>query len=261
MLKSEKFDSLIDIIDKTKISFSDNYLSNNIVEKPEKIVKKNNNIDLRKRYLEKIQDNEIKERKVEKQVVRNEIISENKYEQIDYNDLKNIVLNCSKCSAASIRKSIIFGEGEINPKLMIIGEGPGSEEDLKNKIFVGKSGQYLRKWLTAINLNLEKDVYFSNIVKCYSATNPTLEIVNSCKPYIERQIELVNPKAILILGKIAANNLLNKNETMKDLRGNIYSYKRIPCIVTYHPAAVLRNLQWRAPVWQDLQKLQKLISI
>jgi len=257
-MKDNHIEKLIDILDSSKVAFGDDYLS-----KPKKedikVLKQNKTTNFKKRYLEKR-----KQQEKEKSSNKIEIPSNQNKKEIDnlsYNELEGLVLNCNKCYASSIRKSIIFGKGDINPKLMVIGEGPGREEDIHNEIFVGKSGQYLKNWLAAINLSFEKDVYLSNIVKCFSNSNPTKEIVNSCKPYLDRQIELVKPKAILILGKIAANNLLDKNSTMKDLRGNIYTYKKIPCIVTYHPAAVLRNPQWRAPVWQDLQKVEKLYSL
>ncbi|MGD1819694.1 MAG: uracil-DNA glycosylase [Pleomorphochaeta sp.] len=259
--QSEKFN---DILNTAKLAFSDDYLCPKVEKKVEKV---NNfsKFNFKEVLLNNLDKKEIRnsqtDQKEYKPVKNN--IKENlsDYSSLDYFELEKLVLNCSKCDAALIRKSIIYGEGNKNVKLMVIGEGPGKDEDYNNKIFVGKSGQYLRKWLSSINLNIENDVYLSNIVKCFSNSNPTNEMVNACLPYLERQIELINPKVILILGKIAANNLLKLNLPMKNLRGNIYSYKRVPCVVTYHPAAVLRNPEWRRPVWEDLKKASKLINI
>ncbi|MGD1821311.1 MAG: uracil-DNA glycosylase [Pleomorphochaeta sp.] len=266
---NNQIEKLLKIIDDSKVAFSDDYLS---FPKDEEIqVKKTvTPDDFKKRFLERqnkfVVDNKEKIEPIQINEVRDENLFEMKEEikefsKLTYQELQELVKTCKKCPAAQIRKQSLFGKGDNNPKLMIIGEGPGREEDTNNDLFVGKSGQYLRKWLAAINLTFEKDVYLTNIVKCYSKTNPTKEMAISCLPYLQRQIEIVNPKVILILGKVAAVNLLNKDTTMKNLRGNIYSYKRVPSIVTYHPAAVLRNPQWRAPVWEDLQKVDRLIKV
>lgn len=253
MNKEDKLKEIDKLLDLAKVAFSDDYLS---------LPKKNTNKTLK--YKNIISDNKtIPIKKEEKKLSFNfeEVKELNSFYDKDYFELEKIVLNCSKCEAANIRQNIIFGKGNRPSTLMVIGEGPGREEDLNNDIFVGKSGQYLYKWLESINLNVKEDVYLSNIVKCYSSTNPTKEIVKACSPYLVRQIELVNPKVILVLGKIAANFLFDLELSMKDYRGKIYTYKRIPSIVTYHPAAVLRNPEWRRPVWEDLKKIKQLISI
>lgn len=254
MNKEDKLKELNKIIDSAKIAFSDDFLS--IPKKKDNINSINIKNILLKNKIEPIKK-ELKNTSFNFEEVKESSLFYDK----NYFELEKIVLNCSKCEAANIRQNIIFGKGNRPSTLMVIGEGPGREEDLNNDIFVGKSGQYLYKWLESINLNVEQDVYLSNIVKCYSSTNPTKEIVSACSPYLVRQIELVNPKVILVLGKIAANFLFNLDMSMKDYRGKIYTYKRIPSIVTYHPAAVLRNPEWRRPVWEDLKKIKQLISI
>ena len=253
MNKPKELEKIVEILDMTSTAFSEDYLTKNKKEIKTKSLQ-------RGKYKKEIkQKPQIKETNLNINVENTTFLTQ--YGNQDYFELEKTVLNCSKCEAANVRKNIIFGKGARPATLMVIGEGPGREEDNNNDIFIGKSGQYLHKWLQAIDINISEDVYFSNIVKCFSGTNPTQNIVDTCFPYLERQIELVNPKVILILGKIAANNLFKQNEGMKNMRGKIYTYKRIPCIVTYHPAAVLRNPNWRRPVWEDLKKVKQLINI
>lgn len=182
-------------------------------------------------------------------------------ENCTFNQLKDLVFNCALCKAKKTRKNILFGEGPIPSRLMIIGEGPGKDEDRTGHLFVGKSGQYLQQWLNAISLDMKKDVYLSNVVKCYSGTNPSSIEVSLCIKYLERQIQFVKPEAILVLGKIAANGLFKEDKPLKDFRGKFLRYKNIPVIVTYHPAAVLRNPQWKRPVWEDIKKIAQVLSL
>lgn len=257
-------DELIELVDKAKISLGKDYLSpvikENYSENKISPIEKTPQINLKEIYT-KVR----KEEPVEKPSVSlfedSNILNNGKYSSTNYQELSNLVINCTNCPAANIRSQSIFSKGDLYPKLMVIGEGPGKEEDFQNELFVGKSGQYLEKWLRAIHLDFNSDIYFTNVVKCYSSSNPTKEMVKSCLPYLQRQIELVNPKTILVLGKIAANALFENELPLKEMRGKITFYKRIPTMVTYHPAAVLRNSSWRKPVWEDLQKLEKIINI
>lgn len=256
MSKLKHLEEVENLLKLANTAFSDDYLTEkkDLKEiKPHKV-----NSFLKRKHFEEKKE-EIRE--TENNYEFTSSIKKSEFGDKNYFDLEKIVLNCSKCEAANIRKNIIFGKGVRPATLMVIGEGPGREEDNNNDLFIGKSGQYLHKWLEAIEVNSNEDVYFTNIVKCFSGFNPTQTIVDSCFPYLERQIELVNPKVILILGKIAANNIFKQNLVMKDMRGKIYTYKRIPCIVTYHPAAVLRNPHWRRPVWEDLKKVKQLIDL
>jgi DNA polymerase len=179
---------------------------------------------------------------------------------MSFEELRHEVLNCKECSECSNRKNVLFGEGPVPSRLMVIGEGPGSHEDSSGRLFVGPSGDFLYKWLKSINLDMRRDVYLSNIVKCFSGTNPTPQRANRCKAYLERQIDFVRPQAILVLGKVAANSLFNNENSLTSMRENVLNYKNIPVIVTYHPAAVLRNETWKRPVWEDLKRLAFILN-
>jgi len=168
---------------------------------------------------------------------------------MSFEELKQTVMNCKECSECSNRKNVLFGEGPVPSRLMVIGEGPGRHEDASGRLFVGPSGDFLYKWLKSINLDMRGDVYLSNIVKCFSGTNPT-----------PRQIDFVRPQAILVLGKVAANSLFNNENSLTSMRENVLNYKNIPVIVTYHPAAVLRNETWKRPVWEDLKRLAYILN-
>lgn len=178
-----------------------------------------------------------------------------------YQELNDYVMNCTHCSECSNRHNVLFGEGKLPSRLMVIGEGPGRSEDATGNLFVGPSGDFLFKWLSGIHLNMREDVYLSNIVKCYGGTNPTPQRANYCKSFLERQIDFVKPEAILILGKVAANSLLNNELPLNQMREKDLSYKGIPVVVTYHPAAVLRNEQWKRPVWNDLKRIASILNI
>jgi DNA polymerase len=141
---------------------------------------------------------------------------------------------------------------------MIIGEGPGADEDRLGKVFVGRSGQLLTKMLSAIKLTRE-DVYIANIVKCRPPENrnPLPEEKSACLPYLEEQISIIQPELILILGKVAAVTLLEIDQTLKAFREKTYNFRGTKTYVSYHPSALLRNPSWKKLAWIDLQKLQK----
>jgi DNA polymerase len=142
---------------------------------------------------------------------------------------------------------------------MIIGEAPGADEDAQGEPFVGKAGQLLNKILEAIGFK-RGDVYICNILKCRPPGNrkPLAEEVDLCIPYLRKQIALVKPKLILALGLTAAENLLSTTESLGRLRGRILQYEGTPLMVTYHPAALLRNPNWKRPAWEDVQAVRKL---
>jgi DNA polymerase len=178
-----------------------------------------------------------------------------------YQELHDYVMNCTHCNECSNRLNVLFGEGKLPSRLMVIGEGPGRSEDATGRLFVGPSGDFLSKWLSSIHLNMREDVYLSNIVKCFSGTNPTPQRANYCKQFLERQIDFVKPDALLVLGKVAANSLLNNELPLNQMREKDLSFKGIPVVVTYHPAAVLRNEQWKRPVWNDLKRTASILQI
>jgi len=174
-----------------------------------------------------------------------------------------LIHSCTSCQLSLTRVHAVPGEGVLNARLMVIGEGPGADEDTTGKPFVGRAGKYLDAWLSAINLSRTENTYITNIVKCRPPGNrdPLPEEVQACLPYLKRQIALVKPDAILCLGRVAAHVLLSREDALRDLRAVIHRFEGIPLVVTYHPAAVLRNLQLRAPVWDDLKRVAELVGM
>ncbi|MFA6688305.1 MAG: uracil-DNA glycosylase [Sphaerochaetaceae bacterium] len=174
-----------------------------------------------------------------------------------------LVSSCMACDLCSTRKHTVFGEGVVLPKVMVIGEGPGADEDATGRPFVGRAGQYLDKWLASIELSRNRDVYIANIVKCRPPQNrdPSPDEMTACIAYVKRQILLVKPQTILCIGRIASQAMLGTTDGIGKLRGKFYNYDGIPLLVTYHPAGVLRNPEYRRPVWDDLQRLAKFLNI
>lgn len=169
------------------------------------------------------------------------------------------ICNCVKCALGTTRTKFVFGVGNPKATLMLIGEAPGADEDAQGEPFVGRAGQLLNKILEAINFK-RSDVYICNILKCRPPGNrkPTPEESELCKPYLKKQIELVKPKVILCLGLTAAENLLGTTESMTKLRGRVMQYEGVPVMITYHPAALLRNPNWKRPAWEDVKAVRKL---
>lgn len=169
------------------------------------------------------------------------------------------IKDCTKCVLSKSRTKFVFGTGNRLAKLMLIGEAPGRQEDLQGEPFVGEAGQLLNNILKAINLNRE-DVYIANIVKCRPPENrePQPEEIESCRPYLMRQIELVKPKLILCLGRVAAQALLKTKLSLGQLRGKFHDFRGIQLLVTYHPAALLRYPVYKKQTWEDIKKLKTL---
>ncbi len=172
------------------------------------------------------------------------------------------VKDCNGCPLSNSRTKMVFGAGNAAAPLMVIGEAPGYDEDIQGKPFVGKAGNLLTKMLAAINIDREKDVFITNILKCRPPENRNPDQTESiaCSPMLKRQIRIIDPKAILLLGRIAAHELLSVKESIGKMRAETHNYNNIPVIVTYHPAALLRNQQYKRPAWEDLQKLQELLN-
>jgi uracil-DNA glycosylase family 4 len=173
--------------------------------------------------------------------------------------LNALICTCVKCPLGHSRTNFVFGTGNPAATLMIIGEAPGADEDAQGEPFVGRAGQLLNKILEAIGFK-RQDVYICNILKCRPPGNrkPLAEEVDLCIPYLRKQIALVKPKLILALGLTAAENLLGTTESLSRLRGRIMQYEGTPLMVTYHPAALLRNPNWKRPAWEDVQAVRKL---
>jgi DNA polymerase len=165
--------------------------------------------------------------------------------------------DCRRCRLHKGRKHIVFGLGNPQARLVLVGEGPGYEEDLHGLPFVGQAGQLLTKILKAIHLERE-DVYIGNIIKCRPPKNrsPEPEEIAACLPFLQRQIRAIRPKLICALGTFAAQTLLQTQTPISRLRGHFQAYEGIPVLPTYHPAFLLRNPAKKRDVWEDMQKLQ-----
>ena len=174
-------------------------------------------------------------------------------------EMSEKISGCQKCPLGKTRINLVFGTGNPNADVMLIGEAPGAEEDKQGIPFVGRAGKLLNDILKSINLKRE-EIYIANIVKCRPPQNrnPLPAEMEACLPYLYKQIELIKPKLILLLGKVAATALLKKNLSLAKFRGNVYEVSGIKTMVTYHPAALLRNPQWKKATWEDVQKFRKL---
>jgi DNA polymerase len=153
----------------------------------------------------------------------------------------------------------VFGVGNPKADLVLVGEAPGADEDAQGEPFVGRAGQLLNKILESVGLKRE-EVYICNILKCRPPgnRNPMPDEIEKCLPYLKLQIELINPKLILALGKFAAEALLKIKDPLNKMRGKTFYYNGIKTMVTFHPAALLRNPQWKRPTWEDMQDIKKI---
>lgn len=173
---------------------------------------------------------------------------------MDWPALKACVADCRACGLHAGRNQTVFGVGDENADWLFVGEGPGADEDAQGEPFVGQAGRLLDNMLAAIALKRGANVYIANIVKCRPPgnRNPQQEEAQACSAYLQRQIELIRPKLIIALGKVAAVNLLGRDASIASLRGQVHAYRGIPLIVTYHPAYLLRTLSDKAKAWEDL---------
>jgi len=188
--------------------------------------------------------------------------SSNELQSIRLSEVAEEILNCEKCPLHIGRLNPVAGDGNPDADVMFIGEGPGEMEDIKGKPFVGRAGKLLTKMLTAINFTRE-EVFITNIVKCRPPNNrtPLPDEVKACFPYLERQIETIQPMIICCLGGPATKTILGTNQGISKLRGTVHRYKNIPIIPIYHPAAVLRFPdKYKRPVWNDLKMLRDLYN-
>lgn len=170
------------------------------------------------------------------------------------------IKNCMLCELGSTRTNFVFGTGNPNAKLMFVGEAPGKDEDLKGEPFVGRAGQLLNKMLQAIGSKRE-DVYIANVLKCRPPNNrdPKPDEIDKCEPYLLHQIDLIKPAVIVALGRFGGASLLRTTMSLGDMRKSEHLYNNIPLIVTYHPAALLRNPQWKRQSWEDLKKIRSYL--
>jgi DNA polymerase len=171
---------------------------------------------------------------------------------------------CRKCRLCEQRTNTVFGEGDPEAKIFFIGEGPGENEDLQGRPFVGRAGELLNKWIAAMGLKREQ-VYIANIVKCRPPGNrePAPDEVATCTPYLERQLEIIRPSVIITLGRPAAQHMLSTKISMGRLRGQWHQWRGMKLMPTYHPAYVLRSYTYetRSAVWSDLQLVMKELGL
>jgi DNA polymerase len=165
---------------------------------------------------------------------------------------------CRRCKLHSTRTQIVFGTGNLQARLVFVGEGPGRDEDLQGQPFVGQAGQLLTKIIQAISLS-RQEVYITNIIKCRPPgnRNPEPDEIGACEPFLIKQLEVIRPKLICALGTFAAQTLLKTEEKISLLRGRFHRYQGILLMHTYHPAFLLRNPGHKREVWEDMKKIKK----
>ena len=168
---------------------------------------------------------------------------------------------CTRCKLSKSRLRLVFGEGSLNAKLVFVGEAPGRDEDKSGRPFVGRAGQLLTKIIRAMGL-ARRDVYIMNIVKCRPPQNrnPQDDEINTCEPFMLRQLEIIRPNIICALGTFSTQTLLKTKEPISRLRGKFYDYHGIKLMPTYHPAYLLRNPYKKKDVWEDLQIIMRHYS-
>lgn len=173
---------------------------------------------------------------------------------LDWEPLARHVADCRACPLCEKRTNTVFGVGDQQAEWMFIGEGPGEQEDLQGEPFVGQSGKLLDNMLRALGISRQRNVYIANIVKCRPPRNrdPEPEEAALCEPYLQRQIALLRPRLIVVLGKVAAHRLLRTEVPVSRLRGQAHDYEGIPVVVTYHPSYLLRSPNEKAKAWDDL---------
>ncbi len=177
-------------------------------------------------------------------------------------ELRTLAAECRACGLCEQRKQAVFGVGSETAPWLFIGEGPGADEDEQGDPFVGQAGRLLDSMLTAIGCKRGREVYIANVVKCRPPGNrmPTHEEAEACAPFLDRQIELLQPKLIVALGKTAATRLLATEASLASLRGKVHRYRDIPVVVTYHPAYLLRTLHDKSKAWEDLLLARRTLA-
>lgn len=172
------------------------------------------------------------------------------------------ISECKRCGLCSSRHNVVPGMGVEKPLVLVIGEGPGEEEDKQGKPFVGPAGQLLDKMLGAIGLSREKNCYIANIVKCRPPMNrnPLPEEADACRPFLDAQIAALKPKAILCAGSVAVKNLFHTNDGVMKLHGQVLDFNGIPVVTTWHPSALLRTPENKRPAWDDLKVFRGVLQ-
>ncbi|MCR4579678.1 MAG: uracil-DNA glycosylase [Treponema sp.] len=177
-------------------------------------------------------------------------------------ELNAKIMRCTRCQLARTRNNVVPGQGVEAPLVLVVGEGPGAEEDARGLPFVGKAGILLDKMLAAIKLYRDTNCYIANIVKCRPPENrnPLPEEEAACFSFLEAQIHILKPKMILCMGKVAAEKLLDQQLPITQYHGHFFEYKGIPLMPTYHPSALLRNEALKRPAWEDLKGFRRRLD-
>ena len=175
----------------------------------------------------------------------------------DLSSFHKEICNCQLCPLSKTRQNFVFGVGNPQADIVFVGEAPGKQEDIQGIPFVGRAGKLLDKILSAIQLTRD-DVYICNVLKCRPPENrdPLPSEVEKCEPYLINQLQIIQPKLIVALGRIAACTILKTKESLKNLRNQTFKYAGIDLMVTYHPAALLRNPNFKRPTWEDFQLIR-----
>ncbi|MBR4179305.1 MAG: uracil-DNA glycosylase [Treponema sp.] len=202
------------------------------------------------------------DQQVEKTVVSEPVEGPTTNDALTLDNLKSKILRCTKCPLARTRNNVVPGEGVEHPDVLVIGEGPGYDEDMSGRPFVGKAGVLLDKMLAAIGLDRNTNCYIANVVKCRPPNNrdPEPAEQSACSGFLEAQIHILKPKMILCMGRIAGHKMLDSQSPLNQLRGQFHDYNGIPLMVTYHPSALLRDQALKAPAWEDLKAFRRRLN-
>lgn len=183
---------------------------------------------------------------------------------LDWEELKRQVASCRACRLCETRTNTVFGVGPANAPLMVVGEGPGADEDAQGEPFVGRAGKLLDEMLKAIGRSRKTDTYVANVVKCRPPNNrePADDEAEACRSFLEQQLRFVKPKLIVALGRVAAQRLLVTDTPIGKMRGQQYTWgpEGTPLMVTYHPAYLLRNPGEKAKTWEDLKRIHRFLN-
>lgn len=183
--------------------------------------------------------------------------------KLDLEELGKVVAECRKCNLCEKRTNAVFGKGTLaTGGLLLVGEGPGEQEDLQGLPFVGRAGKLLDSMLATIGINDGKGIYITNVVKCRPPgnRNPSATEIATCLPYLLQQLKLLQPSLIVTLGKVAGNALLGTTASMRDMRGQLHEFQGLPLVAHYHPAYLLRTPTAKRQAWADLVRLRSLLD-
>jgi DNA polymerase len=191
----------------------------------------------------------------------NDLFQSDPVAQAPFEEVVQRIHACRKCGLHAGRQHAVPGEGPTDARMVVVGEGPGATEDAQGRPFVGRAGELLNGILAAIDCPRET-VYIANVVKCRPPDNrkPQGDEMEACLPYLHRQLALIRPKVIIAMGATAAEALLQTRASLGQLRNKVHDYRGIPLVVTYHPAALLRNPNWKRPTWDDVRIARQLLD-